>query len=142
MALSLRFYRRIEISSPDRQVGYLNYGLTCGSLFLSDALKTPSWADVCQYMATDEPVEIHFQGDKVRSGPSVMWLWTTGNTMDFGYFDWQNEPLREWGYVFWDQQRLEKWGVPNEEYETWVERRRARLRKALAEDPRKAGSML
>lgn len=53
--------------------------------------------------------------------------WTPAN------FLWQNEPLREWGYVFWDQKRLEKWDVPNEEYDTWVERRRVDLRKALAE---------
>ena len=132
MALGLRFYRRIETSSPGRQMRFLDHGLHMGPSFLSDALKEPPQADVYQTLYVDDPIEVHFEGDSVRGGPNVMWLWTTGNKMDFSYFLWQNETLREWGYVFWDQKRLEKWGVPNEEYETWVERRRAGLRKALA----------
>lgn len=80
----------------------------------------------------DSP-EAHFEGDSVRSGPNMIWLWTTGNKLESSYFRWQDEPLREWGYVFWDQKRLEKWNLPNEEYETWVKRRREGIRKALAE---------
>ena len=133
MALSLRFYRRIQTSSRRRQIGYLELGLRNGSSFLSDALDVPSQADVYQTLAVDDEVEVQFEGDNVRSGPNVMWLWATGNKVDFSYYLWQNEPLREWGYVFWDQKRLEKWDVPNEEYETWVERRRAALRKKIAE---------
>lgn len=133
MALSLRFYRRIQTSSPRRQVEYLELGLHNGSSFLSHALDVPSQADVYQTLAVDDEVEVHFEGDNVRSGPNVMWLWATGNRVDFSYYLWQNEPLREWGYVFWDQKRLEKWDVPNEEYEEWVERRRAALRKEIAE---------
>lgn len=133
MALSLRFYRRMEMSTPDRQMRYLEHGLRVGPSFLSDALKEPSQAAVDQTLAVDDPVEIHFEGDDVRGGRNVMWLWATGNGMDPSCFLWQNEPLREWGYVFWDQKRLEKWDVPNEEYDTWVERRRVDLRKALAE---------
>ena len=133
MALGLRFYRRMETSSPGRQMLYLNHRLHIGPSFLSDALKEASEAAVFQTLAVDDPVEVHFEGDSVRGGPNVMWLWTSGHKMDFSYFLWQNETLREWGYVFWDQKRLEKWGFPNEEYETWVERRKVELRKALAE---------
>lgn len=130
MALSLRFYRRMEMSSPGRQMRYLDHGLRSGPLFLSDALKAPSQAAVYQTLAVDDPVELHFEGDSVHSGPNVMWLWATGNGMDFSYFLPENSPLREWGYVFWDQKRLEKWDVPDEDYGTWVERRRAQIRKA------------
>ncbi len=132
MALSLRFYRRIETSSPGRQMRFLDHGLRMGPSFLSDTLKEPTQAEVYHTLYVDDPVEVHFEGDSVRGGPNVMWLWTTGNKMDFSYFLRQNKTLREWGYVFWDQKRLEKWGVPNEEYETWLERRRAGLRKASA----------
>ncbi|KAF6220122.1 hypothetical protein HO133_003253 [Letharia lupina] len=133
MALSLRFYRRLEMSSPSRQMRYLDYGLRSGPSFLSDALKEPPQAAVHQTLFVDDPVEVHFEADSVRGGPNVIWLLATCNRMDCSYFLWQNEPLREWGYVFWDQKRLEKWDVPNEEHGTWVERRRAGLRKALSE---------
>ena len=135
MALSLRFYRRMETSSSDRQMRYLDHGLRSGPSFLSDALKEPPLAAVYQTLTVDDAVEVHFEGDNNCDGPNLMWLWATDNKMSYDYFFWQNEPLREWGYVFWSQKRLEKWGLPNEEYETWVERRRAGLRKTLAEQP-------
>lgn len=121
------------MSSPDRQMRYLEHGLTNGPSFLSDALKAPPIDAVYQTMTSNGPDEAHFENDSICDGPNVMWLWTTGNKVDFNYFDWQNESLREWGYVFWDQKRLEAWSLPNEEYEIWAERRRAGLRKALAE---------
>lgn len=133
MGLSLRFYRRMELSPPDRQMRLLDHGLRVGPPFLSDALEVPPLAGVYQDLAVDDPEEVHFQGDSVRGGPNVMWLWVTGSRMNFDYFLWQNEPLRQWGYVFWDQKRLEEWGVPDEKYATWVERRRAGLRKVIAE---------
>lgn len=132
MALGLRFYRRLEISSPDRQMGYLYHGLHSRSSFLSDALTEPPLADY-RTLVMEDALEAHFEGDSVRSGPNMMWLWTTGNKLEFSYFRWQDEPLREWGYVFWDQKRLEKWNLPNEEYGTWLERRGEGIRKALAE---------
>lgn len=82
MALSLRFYRRMEMSTPDRQMRYLEHGLRVGPSFLSDALKEPSQAAVYQTLAVDDPVEIHFEGDDVRGGRNVLWLWATGNGMD------------------------------------------------------------
>ena len=112
---------------------YLYHGLHIGPSFLSAALKEPPLAAVHQTLAVDDVAEAHFEGDSVRSGPNVMWLWAADNKVDFDYFLWQNEPLREWGYVFWDQNRLEKWGLPNEPYETWVERWRAALRRKIAE---------
>ena len=137
MALSLPFYRRMEMSSPERQMRYLDHGLQIGPPFLSSALSKPSEAAIYQEMIVEDPVKLHFGGDNVRSGPNVMWLWASYNGIDLGYFWPVHEPLRKWGYVFWDQKRLEKWDVPNEDYEAWSERRRAqiraRLRKASAE---------
>ena len=132
MALGLRFYRRLEISSPERQMDYLDRGLHSGPYFLSDALTEPPLADY-RNSVMEDALEAHFEGDSVRSGPNRMWLWTTGSKLESSYFRWQDEPLREWGYVFWDQKRLGNWDLPNEEYETWVERRREGIRKALAE---------
>ena len=109
-------------------MGYLEHGLTKGPSFLSDALKAPPIDAVCH-----DPDESRLESDSVCQRPNVMWLWTTGNKVYSNYFLWQNGPLREWGYVFWDQKRLSIWNLPNEEYEIWVERRRAGLRKALAE---------
>ena len=133
MARGLPFYRRMETSLPDRQVGYLKQGLRSGSSFLSDALNAPPIDAVYHFMSDNEPDEAHFESDSICDGPNVLWLWTTGNKVDFDYFSWQDEPLREWGYVFWDQERLEAWSLPNEDYEIWAERRREGLRKALAE---------
>lgn len=107
---------------------YLEHGLREGPHFLSHTLEQPPQAAVYQDMYMDNPIELHFEGDSVRSGPNVMWLWVTGNRMEFSYFFWENEPIREWGYVFWDQKRLEKWNVPNEKYTTWAERSRAHIR--------------
>ena len=133
MARGLPFYRRMEMSPPDRQKRYLYHGLRIGPSFLSDALKAPPIDAVRQTIACIDPDEAHFESDSIGKGPNVMWLWTTSNKVDFNWFSWQNEPLREWGYVFWDQKRLEFWSLPNEEYDTWAERRCAELRKALAE---------
>lgn len=120
MALSLRFCRGMETSSPGRQMRYLDHGLSSGLSFLSDALNEPPQAAVYQGLCVDEPSELHFEGDGVHRGPSMSWLWTTGNRMVFNYHIPQNEHLMKWGYVFWDQKRLGKWDVPNEEYGTWV----------------------
>ena len=136
MARGLPFYRRLETSLPDRQIGYLDDRLRIGPSFLSDALKALQIDAVYGITTSNDPDEAHFESDSICKGPNVMWLWTTGNKVGFNYFDWQNEPLREWGYVFWDQKRLEAWSLPNEEYETWAERRSAGLRKALAEASR------
>lgn len=133
MARGLPFYRRMEMSPPDRQMRYLEHGLTIGPSFLSDALKAPPIDAVRQTMSDNDPGETHFKGDSICEGPNVMWLWTTGNKVDFDYFSRLNEPLRDWGYVFWDQKRLEFWSLPNEEYQIWAGRRKAGLRKALAE---------
>ena len=133
MARGLPFYRRMETSPPDRQMRFLDHGLRNGPSFLSDALNAPTMDAVYQTMDGNDPDEAHFESDSICDGPNVMWLWTTGNKVTFDYFLWQNESLREWGYVFWDQKRLDIWSLPNEEYEVWAERRRAGLRKALAE---------
>ena len=133
MARGLPFYRRMETSPPDSQMRYLDHGLRNGPSFLSDALNAPPIDAVYQTIAGNDPDEAHFESDSICDGPNVMWLWTTGNKVDFDYFLWQNLPLREWGYVFWDQKRLDSWSLPNEEYEVWAERRRAGLCKALAE---------
>ena len=133
MARGLPFYRRMKMSPPDRQIHYLDHGLRIGPSFLSDALNAPPIDAVYQTMAGNDPDEAHFESDSVSEGPNVMWLWSTGKKVDFDYFVPLNEPLREWGYVFWDQKRLDIWNLPYEEYETWAERRRAGLRKALAE---------
>ena len=93
---------------------YLDHGLRSGPSLFSDALKEPSQADVYQNVAMDDPVEVHFEGDSVCSGPNAMWLWATDKRLDFNYFLWQREPLREWGCVFWDQKRLEKWDFGNQ----------------------------
>ena len=57
-------------------------------------------------------------------------------------FSSRHEPLRVRGYVFWDQKRLEEWNIPNEGYGIWVEGRSARIRKALAENPKETRSMV
>ena len=133
MARGMPFYRRMEMSLPDMQIGLLYGGLRIGPSFLSDALEAPPIDAVYQTMTSNDPDEAHFESDSICKGPNVMWLWTTGNKVDFDYYSSQHEPLREWGYVFWDRKRLEAWGLPNEEYEIWAERRSAGLRKALAE---------
>lgn len=92
----------------------LDHGLNNGPSFLSDALKLPSQAAVYQILAVDDPVEVHFEGDNLRSGPNVMWLWPTGNRMDPSLF------LRKRCCIFWGQKRLGKWDCPNEEYDTSV----------------------
>ena len=111
---------------------YLFYGLNIGPPFLSDALKVTPEAVFHQTFGVDDAEEVRFEDDCVRNGPNVMWLWSTDYKAEFDFFSWANEPLREWGYVFWDHKRLQKWNVPNEEYSTWIERRRERLRKSLA----------
>ena len=129
MALSLRFYRRIETSPPDRQIRYMDHGLHCEPLFLTHGLELSA-----QYYSgwMDDPLEdAQFEDDNVCRGPNVMWLWANGNKIDCSYFLWQNEPLRKWGYVFWDQDRLTECRIPNEEYMTWVEKRWEGLRRAL-----------
>lgn len=126
MALSLRFYREMETSSPGRQMRYLDHSLSSGLSFPSDALNQPPQAVVYQ----DLYVGLHFEGDSVHRGPNVTLLWTTGNRMVFNYHIPQNEQVMEWGYVFWDQKRHGKWDVPNEEYGTWVEDKMAVFRKA------------
>ena len=52
---------------------YLDHGLRSGPCFFSDALKEPSQADVYQTVAVDDPVDVHFEGDSVCSGPNAMW---------------------------------------------------------------------
>ena len=96
----------------------------------------PPQAAYYQYLAPNDPAEIRFEGDDVRSEPNMMWLWTTGGMMILDHFPSRHEPLRVRGYVFQDQKRLEECNIPNEEYGTWVEGRSARIRQALAENPK------
>ena len=132
MSLGLRFYRTMRMSPPGRQVHYLFDGLREGPYFLTDALKVMPDAAFYQPWGPDDPVEVYFEDDCVRNGPNVMWLWSSNYRVQFDYFFRAKEPLREWGYVFWDQKRLQKWNLPNEEYSTWIERRRQKLRKSWA----------
>ena len=125
----------IPLSSPVRPIRYLDHGLRWRPSFLSDALKEAPQAAYYQYLAPNDRAEIHFEGDDVRSGPNMMWLWTTGGMMILDCFSSRHEPLKVRGYVFQDQKRLEEWNIPNEEYGTWVEGRSARIRKALTRNP-------
>ena len=53
--------------------------------------------------------------DSDKDAPNAAWTWSTGNKVEFNYFQPDKEDLRGWGYVMWDKERLGQWGILEED---------------------------